>query len=90
MAVAVVAVVVVVDRAVRSAGKAFSFERELGPQRCGLSHFKCLVLTRTHPGSAPFGRPTGVCFGILPARCAIRVYDQCGFAYNRGPRRGAR
>jgi len=38
-AVAVV-VVVVVDRAVRSAGKAFSIERKLGPQRCGPSHFK--------------------------------------------------
>jgi len=36
-AAAVVVVVAVVDRAVRSAGKAFSFERELGPQRCGLS-----------------------------------------------------
>jgi hypothetical protein len=37
---AAVVAVVVVDRAVLSAGKAFSFERELGPQRCGLSHFK--------------------------------------------------
>ena len=40
MAVVAVAAVVVVDRAVRSAGKAFRFERELGPQRCGPSHFK--------------------------------------------------
>ena len=37
-AVAAVAVVVV-DRAVRSAGKAFGIERELGPQQCGLSRF---------------------------------------------------
>ncbi len=33
----VAAAVVVVDRAVRSAGKAFDIERDLGPQRCGLS-----------------------------------------------------
>jgi hypothetical protein len=32
--------VVVVDRAVRSAGKASSIERVLGPQRCGPSHFE--------------------------------------------------
>jgi hypothetical protein len=42
-AVVVAVVVVVVDRAVRSAGKAFSFERELGPQRCGPSHFRMLI-----------------------------------------------
>ena len=41
--VAVVAVVVVVDRAVPSAGKAFSIERELGPQRCGPSRFKVWI-----------------------------------------------
>jgi hypothetical protein len=41
--VAAVVVVVVVDRADRSAGKAFSFERELRPQRCGLSHFKVWI-----------------------------------------------
>ena len=39
MVVAVVAVAVV-DRAVRSAGKAFGIERDLGPQRCGPSRFK--------------------------------------------------
>ena len=38
MVVAVV-VVVVVDRAVRSAGKVLSIERELGSQRCGPSRF---------------------------------------------------
>ncbi len=31
--------VVVVDRAVLSAGKAFGIERELGPQQCGPSRF---------------------------------------------------
>jgi hypothetical protein len=36
---AAVAAVVVVDRAVRSAGKRLGIEQELGPQRCGPSHF---------------------------------------------------
>src|SRR6266403_3308280 len=60
---AAVAAVVVVDRAVRSAGKAFSIEQDLGPQRCGPSRLKVWI-------------------------CAIRVYAQVHFAYNRGPRRG--
>jgi hypothetical protein len=43
-AVVVVAVVVaVVDRAVRSAGNSVYIERELGPQRCGPSHFKVWI-----------------------------------------------
>ena len=44
MAAVAAVVAVVVDRAVRSAGKAFSIERELGPQRCGPSHFKDMDL----------------------------------------------
>jgi hypothetical protein len=58
--VVVVAAVVVVDRAVRSAGKAFSFERELGPQRCGPSHFKVRILLNSGFGQLGFTPKSGL------------------------------
>jgi hypothetical protein len=53
-------VVVAVDRAVRSAGKAFRFERDLGPQRCGPSHFKVRILLNSGFGQLGFTPKSGL------------------------------
>jgi hypothetical protein len=58
--VVVAVVAVVVDRAVRSAGKAFSFERELGPQRCGPSHFKVRISLNSGFGQLGFTPKSGL------------------------------
>ncbi len=77
----------VVDRAVRSAGKACRIERDLGPQRCGPSRLRRQRFSRGSGFTPKTALPIIAALGGGPCLIEVRVRGEC-LPLKRGNARG--